>query len=50
MYIIPDFSWLPWYLNLLMTFPMVLFIVLAVWRIVIAIVEIVVKIRGLLPF
>jgi len=48
--IIPDFSWLPWYLNLLLTFPIALFIILAIWRVVLSVIELVVKVRQILPF
>jgi hypothetical protein len=46
MSVIPNFSWLPWYLQIAVIFPMVLFIILALWRLIMGIVDLVLKVKG----
>jgi hypothetical protein len=48
MFLIPLFTWLPWYLNLLITVPIAIFITLAVWRFVVTIIHLLRSIRGIL--
>ena len=45
--VMPNFTWLPWYLQLLIGFPIALFIIMAVFKLVMSIIEIVVKVKGI---
>jgi len=45
--LIPQYTWLPWYLELLIVFPIALFIIIAIFRFIMALVDIVVKVKGI---
>ena len=44
--IIPNFDWLPWYMGLLLIFPIALFIIFGVWKIVTTVIDIITKVKG----
>ena len=46
-YLIPNFSYLPWYFALLLSVPIGLFIILAVFRLAMTIVSLIRNIRGI---
>ena len=43
--LIPNFTWLPWYLQILVGFPIVLFVILSLFRLITAIFQIVMKFK-----
>jgi hypothetical protein len=46
--LIPNFTWLPWYLQILIGVPIGIFIVLALFRFITAIIELFRNIRGII--
>ena len=45
--VIPNFTWLPWYLQLLIIFPIALFIVISLAKFIITLVDVILKIKGI---